>query len=82
MSYYGYDHICSTLEVDLDRFLEARNALLAKDLIATDGTRVQVLSLPDQPVTCMRGELVTKEDFERTDPATIRQLFRNALGED
>jgi hypothetical protein len=82
VSYYGYDHICSTLEIDLDRFIEARNALVAKDLIATDGTRVQVLSLPTHPVTCARIELITKDDFERADPATIRQLFRNALGED
>jgi hypothetical protein len=82
VSYYGYDHICSTLEIDLDRFIEARNALVAKDLIATDGTRVQVLSLPAQPVTCTRSELVTKDDFERADPATVRQLLRNALGED
>ena len=82
VSYYGYDHICSTLEVDLDRYLEARGALIAKDLVATDGTRVQVLSLPAQPVAAARRELVSRTDLERADPATIRQALRNALTDD
>jgi hypothetical protein len=82
VSYYGYDHICSTLEVDLDRYLEARDALIAKDLVATDGTRVQVLSLPAQPIAATRGELASRSDLERADPATIRQALRNALGDD
>jgi hypothetical protein len=45
-SYYHYDSICSLLEVTLDEYVEARNGLLEKDLIAFDGTRFQVLSLP------------------------------------
>jgi hypothetical protein len=43
VSYYGYDRICSTLEITPDRFVAARNALIDMDLLATDGTRMQVL---------------------------------------
>jgi hypothetical protein len=49
LSYYAYDSICSLLSMDLDRYIEARNGLIDKDLIAFDGTLFQVLSLPDRP---------------------------------
>ena len=81
VSYYGYDRICSTLEITPDRFVAARNALIDMDLLATDGTRMQVLSLPPVPVTRPRRALVSREDFERDDPATIRQLIRASLDE-
>ena len=81
VSYYGYDRICSTLEVTPERFIEARNALIALDLVATDGTRFQVLSLPSRPIAREPSPLVTQDDFERDDPATIRQLIRKSLDE-
>jgi hypothetical protein len=81
VSYYGYDRICSTLAITPDRFVAARNALIDKDLIATDGTRFQVLSLPPHPVGQARPPLVTRDDFERDDHATIRQLIRASLDE-
>jgi hypothetical protein len=81
VSYYAYDRICSTLELTPDRFVEARNALIELDLLATDGTRFQVLSLPAQPISRVRSALVSQDDFERDDPATIRQLIRASLDE-
>lgn len=81
VSYYAYDRICATLEITPDRFIEARNALIELDLIATDGTRFQVLSLPAQPFSRARGPLVSQDDFERDDPATICQLIRASLDE-
>ena len=48
LSYYGYDAICSYLELSLDEYIEARNGLVAKDMIAFDGTLFQVLELPAQ----------------------------------
>lgn len=81
VSYYAYDRICSTLEITPDRFVEARNALIELDLLATDGTRFQVLSLPAQPPSRARSALVSRDDFERDDPATIRQLIRASLDE-
>ena len=79
LSFYAYDRICSTLEITPDRFIEARNALIELDLLATDGTRFQVLSLPAQPISRARSALVSQDDFERDDPATIRQLIRASL---
>ncbi len=46
LSFYGYDAICRYLAMDLDRYIEARNRLIEKDLIAFDGTVFQVLDLP------------------------------------
>lgn len=48
LSYYAYDSICSLLSMSLDQYIEARNGLIDKDLIASDGTLFQVLSLPDK----------------------------------
>ena len=47
LSFYGYDSICTLLEMSLDEYVEAGNGLLEKDLIAFDGTVFQVLELPD-----------------------------------
>jgi hypothetical protein len=74
-SYYAYDRICATLEITPDDYLAARNSLIDKDLIAFDGTRFQVLSLPLQPVVQPRPALVNADDFEREDPATIREIL-------
>ena len=79
MSFYHYDSICSLLEIPLEGYVEARNALIRKDLIAFDGTRFQVLSLPDKPVSDPSPALRTPEDFEAHDPATIRRTLRNAF---
>jgi len=46
ISFYSCDRICSVLEMILDDYIQARNGLLEKDLIAFDGCRFQVLSLP------------------------------------
>ena len=79
VSYYSYDRICTTLEIPLDDYLAARNALIDKDLLAFDGTCFQVLSLPPRPVVHPRRPLVTHDDLEREDPATIDQLIRSSL---
>jgi hypothetical protein len=47
LSYYAYDTICSLLGFRVDEYIEARNSLLKRDLIAFDGTLFQVLDLPD-----------------------------------
>ncbi len=80
VSFYGHDRICATLEVCVDDYITARNQLLEKDLIAFDGTRFQVLSLPPAPVLLAPGLLVTDDDFEVHDPATVRRIIRESLG--
>ena len=79
ISFYAYDRICATLGVTLDDYLVARNALVDMDLVAFDGTRFQVLSLPPRPCLRPRPPLRTEDDLERDDPATICQIIRDAL---
>jgi len=46
LSFYSYDSICTLLQMSLEEYLQARDALIAKELIAFDGTLFQVLDLP------------------------------------
>jgi hypothetical protein len=50
LSFYSYDAICSLLQLSLDDYVEARDQLIDRDLIAFDGTLFQVLQLPGKPV--------------------------------
>jgi len=79
MSFYHYDSICSLLECTLETYVAARNALIVKDLIAFDGSRFQVLSLPEAPVPSHNPPLASDDDLADHDPATIRRLLRDAL---
>lgn len=80
MSFYHYDSLCSILEIPAERYLDARNALIDKDLIAFDGIRYQVLSLPERPVLQPSKPLRTHADYEDRDPATIHCILGAALG--
>ena len=46
VSFYAYDSICTLLQFSLEDYIEARNGLIDKDLIAFDGAIFQVLDLP------------------------------------
>jgi len=80
LSYYRHDRICSILEMTLDEYLFVRDSLIAKDLIAFDGSRFQVLSLPPSPIAEAGRPLLTRHDLEEHDPATVRQLLVRELG--
>lgn len=80
ISFYRHESICTLLCTPYHELLEARNALIAKDLLAFDGRGFQVLSLPDHPVRLPAKPLCTPEDFESHDPATIRKLIHESLG--
>ena len=79
VSFYHYDSICSLLQMDLETYLQTRNALIERDLIAFDGTRFQVLSLPEQPDPNTTRELRTPEDCAEHDAATIRATLRRSF---
>lgn len=79
VSFYRYDAICSILRLTLDDFIAARNGLIAKDLIAFDGTRFQVLSLPHRQTEPAPKPIETPADLEARDPATIRSTLLAAL---
>jgi hypothetical protein len=55
LSYYSYDRICLLLHVSVEQYIQARDGLIKKDLIAFDGTLFQVLELPATPIKAKRG---------------------------
>lgn len=56
LSFYSYDTVCNLLSLSLDQYVQARNQLIHKDLIAFDGTIFQVLELPLPPPPVNRCE--------------------------
>lgn len=82
LSYYSFDKICALLQLSLDDYLIARNALIKKDLIAFDGHLFQVLSLPPRPLLQPATPLHSAQHMAQADPATIRHIIRNSLGAD
>ena len=78
MSYYGIQTICNLLCLNRAGYLVARNGLISKDLIAFDGRRYQVLSLPPKPK--IPEPLMNAEDYLEHDPATIRSFIEKSLG--
>lgn len=79
VSFYAHDRICAALELTLDDYLVVRDRLIDLDLIAFDGTQFQVLSLPSAAIAPPPRPLVTEDDFEDHDPATIRRLLQSSL---
>lgn len=81
LSFYSYDSLCSLAGMTLDRYIVARNSLINMDLVAFDGRRFQVLSLPDAAPQRHQSEpaLQTREELEDRDPATVQLLIQNSL---
>ena len=80
VSYYRCETICGLLCLENGEYLIARNGLIEKDLIAFDGRRFQVLSLPERPTIKLPRSLCTREDFETHDRATIREIIEESFG--
>jgi len=80
LSFYSYDKLCSLLALSLDDYLQARDGLIQKDLIAFNGTIFQVLSLPERLEWTPSSILKTMSDMERKDPAAIDSICRKAFG--
>jgi hypothetical protein len=72
LSFYSYDAICSLLQLTVDDYIRARDALIEKDLIASDGTLFQVLDLPAKPPALIRREGSPHQH-------EVRRLIRQAL---
>lgn len=51
LSYYSSKRICSLLGISHDEYITTRDRLIARDLIAFNGTIFQVLELPARPIT-------------------------------
>lgn len=50
VSFYSYDKICQLLKIELDDYIQARNLLIQRSLIAFHLGRFQVLELPKQKI--------------------------------
>lgn len=50
ISYYGAKRICSLIKMNHQQYVNARDLLMVRDLIAYDETFFQVLQLPPVPV--------------------------------
>jgi len=72
LSFYSYDSICSLLQITADQYIDARNALIKKDLIAFDGAIFQVLDLPPKPIRPLAL---------KSDPATVALMISQSLKE-
>lgn len=79
VSFYHYDRILSLLKMDLDTYVEARNGLVQKDLVAFDGSRFQVLSLPSAPCVEVAEALTSAEALDEGDRAAARQDLLRSL---
>lgn len=79
LSYYSYERICSLLHMTVEQYIEARDGLLEKDLIAFDGTLFQVLSLPSRPTELSLDKpkrQLTRNQTPAAIGAIVAQLFR------
>ena len=70
LSFYSYDSICTFIQLTVEQYIEARDDLIKKQLIAFDGTLFQVLDLPKKPLPASKP---------KEDPAAIAQLIRQSL---
>jgi hypothetical protein len=73
LSFYSYDSICSLLQMSMDQYLQARHALIEKDLIDFDGTIFQVLDLP--PVAPTSNSSTKSKSFQ------LKQLLQSTVKE-
>ncbi len=78
LSFYSYDSICSLLEITADQYVNARNGLMDKDLIAFDGTLFQVLDLPAKPIRHLAKESAEDLPAKKT-PETLGNVIRQSF---
>lgn len=81
LSFYAYDSICSLLQITADQYIDARNALVKRDLIAFDGAIFQVLDLPSKPLPAAptKGVPDLLNGAEHHSP--IKKLIKHSLRE-
>ena len=74
LSYYSYDAICTLLQLNLDQYMQARNDLIEKKLIAFDGTLFQVLDLPSKPIKSS-----TSKPTDESTPEAIAKIIKQSF---
>ena len=76
LSFYSYDAICTLLQITVDEYIEARDDLIKRDLIAFDGTLFQVLDLPEKPT--QKGVKLSPQSIRMSE---IRDLIQQSIRE-
>ncbi len=79
ISYYSFDKICSLVGITPDEYIFARDGLIDKDLVSFNGRLFQVLSLPERVMSTQKSPIVTKEEMQQRDPATVHQIITKSL---
>ena len=74
LSYYSYDAICTLLQLNIDQYMQARNGLIKKELIAFDGTLFQVLDLPTKPIKSS-----TSKPTDESTPEAIAKIIKQSF---
>lgn len=80
LSFYSYDAICSLLKFSAHDYMEAEDGLIEKDLIAYDGTILQVLSLPPEPLQTAATK-VSPPPGRKQYRSQIKRLIQQSLWE-
>lgn len=73
ISFYSYDAMCTFLKITADAYIQARDSLIKKKLIAFDGTLFQVLDLPKEP-----GQIRHRQNHGSL---KIENLIQQSIGE-
>ena len=76
LSFYTYDSICSLLQITTDQYIDARDSLIKKDLLAFDGTIFQVLDLPSKPLSKAPTKIIPDKHH-----SPIKKLIKHSLRE-
>ncbi len=76
LNFYSYDKICTLLGMCLDQYINARDGLLGKDLIAFDGTIYQVLSLPAKSIPASTGK---RSPCRISQPESVGKILNKML---
>lgn len=74
LSFYSYDSICSLLQMSMDQYLQARHALIEKDLIDFDGIIFQVLDLPLVAPTSKSSTKSKSSQLKRLLQSTVKEV--------
>jgi len=82
LSFYSYDTICSLLQLTLDQYVQARDRLIEKDLIAFDGTIFQVLALPQKPIENPASRAALQSQRGQAAPTSLALIMRQSLQQD
>jgi len=90
LSFYSYDKICQLLKLDADDYIQARNGLVRKKLIAFDGHQFQVLALPETPLLPRETGTARRVTEAQKDAQSLAAIFnrlaqgpgQNATGND